>query len=55
VINLESRPVFTPKVGGKWEHNYNAVIDSGERRIDDPDVDEDAAKEWKSLQPRRPA
>lgn len=47
--------IFTPKVGGKWEHNYNAVTDSVLREVTDPDVDEDAAKEWKSLQLRRPA
>ena len=54
-INLDNSPPFTPKVGGKWEHNYDAVTDRGEYGVDDPDVDEDAAKEWRQLQLRRPA
>jgi hypothetical protein len=54
-INLDNRPPFTPKVGGKWEHNYNAVTDSGVHEVNDPDVDGDAAKEWWQLQLRHPA
>jgi hypothetical protein len=41
---------FTPKKDCKWEHNYNAVIRSGQCEVADPDVDEDAAKEWSRLQ-----
>ncbi len=50
MINLEGRPVFTPKVGGKWEHNYNAVTDSGQREANDPDVEEDVTKQWKRVE-----
>lgn len=49
-INWESRPPFTPKVGGKWEHNYNAVTDSVLREVNDPDVDKDVAKAWKRVE-----
>lgn len=40
---------FDPKAGGRWEHSYNVITDSGLREVNAPDVDEDAAKEWKSL------
>ena len=49
-INLESRPPFTPKLGGRWEHNYNAVTDSVVREVNDPDVDDDVAKQWKRIE-----
>lgn len=49
-INLGGRPVFTPKVGGKWQHEYNSVTDSGEREVNDPDVEEDVAKQWKRVE-----
>ena len=42
--------IFTPKVGGKWEHNYNAVIDSVLREVNDLDVEEDVAKQWKRVE-----
>lgn len=41
--------VFAAKAGGKREHNYNAVTDSGEREVNDPDIDEDVAKQWKLI------
>jgi hypothetical protein len=49
-INLGSRPVFRPKVGGKWEHEYNAVTDIVVREVNDPDVDEDVASQWKRVE-----
>jgi hypothetical protein len=46
---------FIPKKDGKWEHNYDAVTDRGQCEVTDPEVDEDAAKEWSRLQLLRPA
>ena len=41
---------FIPKKDDKWEHHDNAVTDSGVRRIDDPDLDADVAKQWKRVE-----
>jgi hypothetical protein len=35
--------------GGKWEHNYNAVMHSGIRDLDGPFLDEGVAEQWKRL------
>jgi hypothetical protein len=44
---LPSKPVA---VGGKWEHEYNAVTDIVVREVNDPDVDEDVASQWKRVE-----
>jgi hypothetical protein len=40
---------FIPKKDGKWEHNYNAVKDSGICDLDGPLLDEGVAEQWRRL------